>query len=305
MKHARNNVTLSLVFAILLSASLTSYALPLVPLVIEDDSAYGSGTQAMNEHRWVDAVAAFDRVVDAKGKKADAALYWKAYSLNKLGKGPLAMATCSQLRSHYTASPWNKDCSALGIEVRSDVHLAVPPVPPVPAGPYVGSYSPGGESHPRGSDADLKILALNSLLNRDPAQAIPLLRGILTGDQPGDVKKHAIFVLAQSKSPEAQSILRDVVMGKMGPDLQRQGIQMSAVFEGKRANDSLAEVYRTTNDREVKRSVISAFFITQDAQRMVELARNEKDLEMKRAIVSQLALMQDKAATDYMLELLK
>ncbi len=94
-------------------------------------------------------------------------------------------------------------------------------------------------------------------------------------------------------------------MGKMGPDLQRQGIQMSAVFEGKRANDSLAEVYRTTNDREVKRSVISAFFITQDAQRMVELARNEKDLEMKRAIVSQLALMQDKAATDYMLELLK
>lgn len=306
MNHTRKNATFSSVFALLLSASFTVHALPLVPLVLADDSAYGSGTKAMDEHRWVDAVTAFDRVVDAKGKKADAALYWKAYSLNKLGNGPLALATCYQLRSHYSASPWNKDCSALGIELRSDVRIAVPPVPPVPAGPFgVGPPSGGGDGHPHGSDADLKILALNSLLNRDPAQAVPLLRGILTGDQPSEVKKHAIFVLAQSKSPEAQSILRDVVMGKMGPDLQRQGIQMSAIFEGKRANDSLAEVYRTTTDREVKRSVISAFFITQDAPRMVDMARGEKDLEMKRSIVSQLALMQDKAATDYMLELLK
>jgi hypothetical protein len=51
--------------------------------------------------------------------------------------------------------------------------------------------------------------------------------------------------------------------------------------------------------------VISAFFITQDAPRMVELARSEKDMELKRSIVSQLALMKDKAATDYMMELLK
>ena len=91
----------------------------------------------------------------------------------------------------------------------------------------------------------------------------------------------------------------------MGVDLQRQAIQMSAVFQGKRANDSLADVYRSTSDLEVKRSIISAFFITQDASRMVDLARNEKNMDLKRSIVSQLALMPDKAATDYMLELLK
>jgi hypothetical protein len=46
-------------------------------------------------------------------------------------------------------------------------------------------------------------------------------------------------------------------------------------------------------------------FITKDAPHMVEMARNEKDLELKRRIVSELALMNDKAATDYMMELLK
>jgi HEAT repeat protein len=157
----------------------------------------------------------------------------------------------------------------------------------------------------RGSDEDLKMLALNSLLNRDPATALPLLRGILSGNQPLRVKKHALFVLAQSKSPEAEGILRDAALGKLDPQLQEQAIQAMAVFQGKRANDTLAEVYRTTTDPKIKSSIISAMFITKDAPRMVEMARNEKDLEMKRRIVSELALMNDKAATDYMMELLK
>jgi HEAT repeat protein len=78
-----------------------------------------------------------------------------------------------------------------------------------------------------------------------------------------------------------------------------------AVFQGKRADAALIDVYKTTSDPQIKRSVISALFITQDAPGMVELARNEKDLNLKRSIVSQLALMNDKAATDYMMELLK
>lgn len=308
---------LSPVVALLLTAGLPLHAAPLESTPSDDESSYTAGTHAMNEHRWADAVASFDRVVDQKGKKADAALYWKAYSLNKLGNGPLALATCYQLRSHYSTSQWNKDCSAMTIDLRAEGRLpSLPPMPPMPpampgrpAGPNLNFNfdfdSDGGGSEGRGSDADLKILALNSLLNRDPAQAIPMLRGILSGDQPPGVKKHAIFVLAQSKSPEAQAMLHDIVMGKLSPDLQRQAIQMTAIFQGKRANDGLAEVYRTTSDPQIKKAIISAFFISQDAPRMVELARSEKDLDRKRSIVSQLALMPDKAATDYMMELLK
>ena len=269
-----------------------------------DKGAYSAGAQAMNDHRWQDAVKSFDQVIDAKTKNTDAALYWKAYSLNKLGNKPLALATCFQLRSQYPASSWNKDCGALAIDVRvnAKVNLDNLAVPPMPAMPVV---SLEGWEGGRGSEDDLKILALNSLLHQDPARAMPVLRGILVGNQSMALKKQAMFVLAQSKSPEAQPLLHDAVMGKMDPALQRQAIQMMAVFEGKRANDTLVEVYRSSNDMQVKRSVISAMFITQDGARMVELARNEKDLQLKRSIVQQLALMQDKAATDYMLELLK
>jgi hypothetical protein len=284
----------------------------LVVVIADEDNAYMAGTHAMDEHRWPDAVSAFDRVINEKGERVDAAFYWKAYSLNKLGKTSLAVATCEQLRSQFASSAWNKDCDAISVDVQVDakaddkIKLKMDKVHPyVKVAPY-GMYVDGGSSGvARGSDEDLKLLALNSLLNRDPTTALPLLRGILSGNQPLTVKKHALFVLAQSKSPEAESILHDAALGKLDPQLQGEAIRSMAVFQGKRANDTLAEVYRTTTDPKIKKSIISAMFITQDAPRMVEMARNEKDLELKRTIVSQLALMNDKAATDYMMELLK
>jgi HEAT repeat protein len=282
-------------------------------IVVTDDDAYTVGTRAMDEHRWPDAVSAFDRVINEKGKRVDSALYWKAYSLKKLGKTPLAVATCDQLHSQFADSPWNKDCAVISIDGPDSKAMVEQwrrgvtdaDSVRVRVAPY-GVFMDGGDSKvARGSDEDLKILALNSLLNREPSTAIPLLRGILSGNQPISVKKRALFVLAQSKSPDADIILHDAALGKLDPQLQEEAIRSMAVFQGKRANDTLAEVYRTTTDPKIKKSIISAMFITRDAPRMVEMAKSEKDLELKRTIVSQLALMNDKAANDYMIELLK
>jgi hypothetical protein len=283
-------------------------------VVVLDDDPYTVGTRAMDEHRWPDAVSAFDKVINEKGKRVDAAFYWKAYSLNKLGKTPLAIATCDQLHSQFADSPWNKDCAVISMDGQADpkgiaddkirVRMRMDRVEPnIRIAPF--SMDREDSCVARGSDEDLKMLALNSLLNKDPTTALPLLRGILSGNQPLCIKKHALFVLTQSKSPEAESILHDAALGKLDPQLQGEAIRSIAVFQGKRANDTLAEAYRTTTDPKIKKSIISAMFITKDAPRMVEMARNEKDLELKRTIVSQLALMNDKAATDYMIELLK
>jgi hypothetical protein len=294
-------------------SSMTELSFSASFVAVADDDAYTVGTHAMDEHRWPDAVSAFDKVINEKGKRVDSALYWKAYSLKKLGKTQLAVATCDQLHAQFADSRWNKDCVVLSVDSTVDSHamadqmkLSVNEVhPTVKIAPF-NVYMDGGDSGvARGSDEDLKMLALNSLLNRDPTTALPLLRGILSGNQPPNVKKHALFVLAQSKSPEAESILHDAALGKLDPQLQGEAIRAMAVFQGKRANDTLAEVYRTTTDPKIKKSIISAMFITQDAARMVEMAKSEKDLELKRTIVSQLALMNDKAATDYMMELLK
>ena len=272
------------------------------PTATNVDAAYAAGTKAMNESRWTDAVAAFDQVVEAKDRRAGAALYWKAYSLGKLNKAELALETCSRLHALYPTSSWNRDCTALRLS-NADWRRA--------DGSGDASHfhfdfdSDNSNSRSKDPDTDLKMLALNSLIHRDPAQAMPILRDILTGNQSPDLKQHALFVLAQSHSPDAAALMHDLILGKQSPALQRQAIQASGIYLGRRANDTLLEAYRTTADPQVKRAVISALFLSQDDTHMVELARAEKNIELKRSIVSQLSLMQGKAATDYMLELLK
>jgi hypothetical protein len=255
----------------------------------EDD--YTRGTQALDQQRWQDAILSFDRVIEVKAKKADAALYWKAYALNKLGRAPLVSATCMQLQTIYASSSWNKDCAALTV---------------------TESAGDDAEVHPgrrrdqaAASDDDLKALSLNSLLNRDPAQAIPIIRGIFTSGSSPRLQERVLGLLAQNPSPEAQAAVRDIATGRLAPNLQKRAIQMMGVCQGKRGNETLAEVYSATTDTGIKHAVISAYFISGDASRLVELGRKEKDLHLKRYIVTQLALMDDKAATDYMLELLK
>jgi hypothetical protein len=273
------------------------------------EDEYATGTRAMDEHRWPDALTAFDKVINAKGERVDAALYWKAYSLNKLGNTPLAVATCKQLRAQFVNSSWNKDCDtiALNVDVQNngDKEKEKAKARADRSYMYIDRGERVDDGVPRGSDEDLKLIALSAVLRRDPASGIPLLRGILSGNDPISVKKHALFALAQAKTPEADAILRDAALGKLDPQLQSSAIQTMAVFQGSKANDTLAEVYRTTTDPKIKKSIINAMFITKDAPRMVEMAKNEKDLELKRQLVQQLALMNDPAATNYMMELLK
>lgn len=297
---------------------------PLHAAPSSDDDAYADGTRAMNQQQWANAVDSFDKVINAHGTRVDAALYWKAYSLNKIGNKGLALATCFQLRQQFKDSTWNKDCSALSIDLNPNINTDVNIDPKAISDSIKLSVNPDainasvkaaldqdgvftkrhGHDHSDPNE-EIKLLALNSLLRQDPSKALPILRDVLSGNSSAGMKRRAIFILAQNKSPEAQAILHDAVVGKMDPELQRSAIQSMAVFEGKRASDTFAEVYRNTNDPQIKHEIISAFFVSHDAAHLVDLARNEKDLNLKRDIVRQLAIMNDKVATDYMLELLK
>ena len=286
----------------------------------QEDRLYAQGTKAMDEQRWNDAVTAFDKLATAKGKRADAGLYWKAYSLNKLGRKDDAGAVCGHLRSAYESSTWNKECIVLQAREaygdgairfafakneldaqRAELHVELGDLQTWSSFP---EFRYGGKARPA-TDDDIKILALNSLMRQDPAKALPLLRTLVHSDKPIAVRKQALFVLSRSKDPQAFTILKEVATTKGDADLQREAIQILALNRGKEAGPTLLEIYRGSSDPGVKRAALSGLYMAHDAPRLVELARAEKDLNQKRDIVAQLATMKDQAATDYMLELLK
>jgi tetratricopeptide (TPR) repeat protein len=327
MKNTKLFLTLALVGAMSpIAARAAMMQVDPAPQVVvnggQDDPLYTAGTKAMDEQRWADAVAAFDKVAASKGKHADAALYWKAYSLDKLGRKDEARTVCESLRQQLPSSAWNKECVVLRVsgsaadareiaekmrdEARENAREAaraqVMVVGPNGERTYSKTYS--NSSHTTSED-DIKILALNVLLQQEPTKALPLLHNMIMSDAPIEVRKQAMFVLSRSKDPQAQAMLVDIATNSKDPSLQEIAVQSLAIYHPKDSAATLVQIYKTTNDAHVKRSVINGLFIARDAARLVDLARGEKDLNLKRDIVSQLALMHDPVATAYMEELLK
>jgi hypothetical protein len=147
-----------------------------------DGSLYADGMRAVNEGRWADAEAIFSNVAKQQGSHADGALYWKAYAQNKQGQGKPALDTCGALRGEFPKSHWIEECGALEIEMRA---------------------KSGQTVQPKAADSDdVKLLALNSLLQTDEARGLAQIQEILNGDSSPRLKQGAMFLLGQHHSDE-------------------------------------------------------------------------------------------------------
>lgn len=237
-----------------------------------EDERYNDGAEYLDDDKWSEAVAAFSEVAGLKGQRADAALYWKAYALNKMGRRNDALAATAELRRSYPRSNWLKEAGALEVEMRSGSGKQVNP-----------------ESE---SDEELKILAINSLMNSDEARAIPMLQRVLESSSNSPrLKEKALFVLAQSDSAQAQQVISSVARGQTHPPLQLKAIQYLGMQGGGQNRQALEQIYRSSTDSLVKRAVLQAFITCDCEQSTLVAIREEHDPELRRRAIHNLGAM--------------
>ena len=73
-----------------------------------EDRNYQNGTRALDAGRWDEAVEYFTRVVNQNGTRADGAMYWIAWALNKQGNGAAALSgsrDCTRRMRKAAGSP--------------------------------------------------------------------------------------------------------------------------------------------------------------------------------------------------------
>ena len=232
---------------------------------------YDEGREALDEDEFRQAERSFTELVKLNGPQTDAALYWTAYAQNREGKKEAAIGTIAELKKRYPQSRWKKDGEALEIEMRSRT---------------------GSKANPEAqNDEDLKLLALQGLMNSSPEKAIPLVEGILNGTGTPRVKSKALFVLAQNGSPEAEQVLGKIARGQSNPDLQRKAVTYLATFGGRGAGKILAEVYTSSSDPEVKRAVIRSYIISGDREHLASLAKSEPNPELRKEAIRNLGII--------------
>jgi HEAT repeat protein len=273
--------TKSLLLAALLVALSAPPALRAEPLLpLSDDNAtaqakeetlYSEGTRAINDARWAQAMSIFSKLASQHGGRAEAALYWEAYAENKQGNAARALEICAELRRAYPQGDWVKECSALEIEIHGKGDDPMPPQAE--------------------QDEELKLLALNSLMQQDEARAVPIIQQILNSDKSEKLKDRALFVLAQDQSPQAQALLGQVASGESNPALQRKAIEMMAVARGKQAAETLSNIYRQSKNEEVKKAILHTYLVIGTPDPLVEAARHESDPELVRTAVHTLGAM--------------
>jgi hypothetical protein len=231
---------------------------------------YDDGRGYLDEENYGDAVTKFSELATLNGPQTDAALYWKAYAENKQGKREAALATTAELKRRFPQSRWKKDAEALEIEMKQRSGATVNP--------------------DTQSDQDLKFLALQGIMNSDPERGIPKISKYLDGPGSPKDKSKALFILAQSGSPQAQETLKKIALGQSNPELQRKAVEYLGIFGGKRNGATLAEVYTASNDPEVKRAVIRGYMISGDREHLLALAKGEKDEGLKREAIRNLGI---------------
>ena len=234
------------------------------------EELYDDGREALDDEHYEQAAAKFSQLAEMNGPRTDAALYWKAYAENKLAQKASALATIADFKKRFPQSRWMKDMGALEIEVKQ---------------------ATGGAVHVEQDDEDLKMLAIQGLMNSDPQRAMPLLEKVLNGPATPKEKSKALFVLAQSGSPQSREILGRIAKGQSNPDLQRKAVEYLGLFGGQQAKQVLAEVYSSTNDDSVKRAILKSYMISGDKEHLFAAAKNEKNESLRADAIRQLGLV--------------
>ena len=240
-----------------------------------ESSLYSQGSSALDQGKWQIAEDKFDQVAEMKMKRADAGLFWKAYAQNKLGQRTEALATLSAMEKQYPQSRWLDDAKKLEVEVKQ---LSGQPV------------SPDDESN-----CELKLLALNGLQQADPAKAVPLLVSMMHNTECVKLRSQALFVLAQSNSPEAREAITKMARGEgVNPLVQEKAIQALGMYRADNGREVLAQIYSSSTDTDVKKTILRALMMSGDKARIFAAAKSEKDPDLRGEAIHQLGMMGDR-----------
>ena len=236
-----------------------------------ENRLYEEARRHVDEMRWERAVERFNDVITMKGRQAEAALYFKAYSQDRLGQRAEALATLQALSRDYPSSRYLQQAKALEAEVRRN---AGQPARPQDAG-----------------DEELKLMAMNAMMNTAPEQAVPMLEKLLAGTASPKLKEKALFVLAQSNSAQSREVLRNIAKGSSTPELQSRAISYLGMHGGRESRAILSEIYASSNDVDVKKRILRAFMHGGEKDRLFTAAQSEKDPELRATAVQQLGMM--------------
>ena len=224
------------------------------------DSLYRAARQALNSNQYSRAAELFGSIRDryARSTYVPNTYYWQAFALYRAGSDDNLRAARTALRTQadsYPKATTSRDARVLlrrvqgelarrgdseaAEDINREAETAAPPAiastpgtPPIamaPVGPttvIAAPVRPGRGGSCDDDDDDMRIAALNAVLQMDPDRAVPLLKTVLARRDAGStcLRRKAVFLLSQKRTDETARILLDIVRNDPDQEVREQSV---------------------------------------------------------------------------------
>lgn len=269
---------------------------PPAPWLADDpaDSLYRLARLALDRGRYREAADAFRslQVKYPKSGYAPDAMYWQAFALYREGgmeRLRQAATVLDQQRSKYPDAATGGDAETLAVRVRgelarlgdSDAAAAISASADAAAEApravaeaarttaravrVTGGRAPQAMRSSRSDcgrddDSDIKLAALNGLLQMDADRAVPILRKVLARRDSSSVclRRKAIFLVSQKQTDGTEDILLDAARSDPDPEVKQQAVFWLSQVGTDKAVVALDSILRRSNDSQLQDKAIFA-----------------------------------------------
>jgi HEAT repeat protein len=245
---------------------------------LQADTALRAAKEVLEDGDFREAAQMFARIASRYPRTAQAAeaLYWRAFALFRSGSNSSltsALASLDDLNRLYPQSTYNKnDAGSLRIRIcgelgrRGDEACARDVLATASASSATsGATSTQGGTQARScpsddDDNDERIMALNALMNMNAEAAVPILERVLArkDDCSRGLRKKAVFLLSQKRSPEVVDILLKAAREDPSPEVREQAVFWLSNVRDERVVDLLGEMANNNSDAAIQEKAIFA-----------------------------------------------
>jgi HEAT repeat protein len=246
-----------------------------IPAEEPADSLYRLARQAITDGDYRRAANLLKEVADKypQSGAASDALYWRAWALNRLGTDRRnsrdlddALDAIDRLEKNYPQAGTMADARALRGTIRSaqaslgDANAASDVARE--ARGLSQQRSCGGSA----ADEEVRMAALDGLLQMNSEDAIPILKDVLKQRDPCkiEIRKKAIFLISQKRGSDVAATLLDVARTDPSIDVRGDAIFWLSQSRSELAIPALDSVLFQSTDEEIRKKAI--FALSQQAR---------------------------------------
>ena len=258
--------------------------IPRAPWNAQDpaDSLYRLARRAMADENYRRAAQLFADLVSRypESDYAGDALYYRAYSLFQLGSQRDlrdAIADIERQARDYSDASTREDAKTL----RTRIETLQARRGNADAAQKVAEKASalGRERGCPSDDDDMRLAALQGLMQMDAEQALPILRQVLEkrGSCTESLRKHAVFIVSQKRGDEATTLLLDVARADPSEEVRGEAIQWLGQVHSPRAVAALDSIASSATDDEILGKAIFALSQSRDERSDAALRRIAAD----------------------------